>query len=77
MRYIIRLAKSFVLVAIFHAQEEKKTLKEKFQTAQEVTAMVQNVLGDIASLGERIKKYEFIKADIWTNLKNISNSPSS
>ncbi|KAI1296773.1 Multiple C2 and transmembrane domain-containing protein 1 [Halotydeus destructor] len=36
-------------------EEEKKTLKEKFQTVQEVTAMVQNVLGEIASLGERVK----------------------
>ncbi|RWS16204.1 multiple C2 and transmembrane domain-containing protein 1-like isoform X8 [Dinothrombium tinctorium] len=36
-------------------EEEKKTLKEKFQTVQEVTAMVQNILGDIASLGERVK----------------------
>jgi hypothetical protein len=35
---------------------EKKTLKEKLQTVQEITALVQNVLGDIASLGERVKK---------------------
>ncbi|RWS28324.1 multiple C2 and transmembrane domain-containing protein 1-like protein [Leptotrombidium deliense] len=42
-----------VCLQYFH--EEKKTLKEKFQTVQEVTAMVQNVLGEIASLGERVK----------------------
>jgi len=35
---------------------ERKTLKEKLQTVQEITALVQNVLGEIASLGERVKK---------------------
>ena len=35
---------------------EKKTLKERLQTVQEITALVQNVLGEIASLGERVKK---------------------
>ncbi|CAG0900950.1 unnamed protein product [Darwinula stevensoni] len=37
--------------------EEKKTLKERLQAIQEVTQTVQNVLGYIASLGERIAKY--------------------
>ena len=37
-------------------QEEKKTLKERLQAIQEVTQTVQNVLGYIASLGERIAK---------------------
>ncbi|XP_076336283.1 multiple C2 and transmembrane domain-containing protein-like isoform X2 [Tachypleus tridentatus] len=35
--------------------EEKKSLKEKLQAVQDVTAMVQNVLGEIASVGERVK----------------------
>ena len=35
---------------------EKKTLKERLQTVQEITALVQNVLGEIASFGERVKK---------------------
>lgn len=35
---------------------EKKTLKERLQTVQEITALVQNVLGEIASMGERVKK---------------------
>ncbi|XP_022252034.1 multiple C2 and transmembrane domain-containing protein 1-like, partial [Limulus polyphemus] len=35
--------------------EEKKSLKEKLQAVQEVTAMVQNILGEIASMGERAK----------------------
>ncbi|XP_054159573.1 multiple C2 and transmembrane domain-containing protein-like [Oppia nitens] len=35
--------------------EEKKSLKEKLQTVQEITAMIQNIMGEIASCGERIK----------------------
>ncbi|XP_028968713.1 multiple C2 and transmembrane domain-containing protein 1 [Galendromus occidentalis] len=35
--------------------EEKKTLKERLQAVQEITAMIQNVLGQAASLGERVK----------------------
>lgn len=35
---------------------EKKTLKERLQSVQEITALVQNVLGEIASFGERVKK---------------------
>ncbi|XP_023235699.1 multiple C2 and transmembrane domain-containing protein 2-like [Centruroides sculpturatus] len=35
--------------------EEKKSLKEKLQAVQEVTAMIQNILGEIASMGERCK----------------------
>lgn len=34
--------------------EEKKSLKERLQAVQEATATVQNVLGEVASLGERI-----------------------
>ncbi|XP_067136753.1 multiple C2 and transmembrane domain-containing protein-like isoform X5 [Centruroides vittatus] len=36
-------------------EEEKKSLKEKLQAVQEVTAMIQNILGEIASMGERCK----------------------
>ena len=35
--------------------EEKKTLKEKLQAVQDVTAMVQNALGQIAHLAEGVK----------------------
>ncbi|XP_064475145.1 multiple C2 and transmembrane domain-containing protein 1-like isoform X2 [Ornithodoros turicata] len=34
--------------------EEKRSLKERLQAVQEATATVQNVLGEVASLGERI-----------------------
>lgn len=37
-------------------QEEKKTLKEKLQAVQDATAMIQNILGEVASFGERCKK---------------------
>lgn len=37
-------------------QEEKKSLKERLQTIQEVTQGVQNAIGKIASLLEAIKK---------------------
>ena len=40
------------------ASEEKKTLKEKLQTVQEVSTAVMNILGEMASFIERIKKYE-------------------
>ncbi len=36
-------------------KEEKKTLKARLQAIQEVTAMVQNALGYVASLGESVK----------------------
>lgn len=36
-------------------KEEKKTLRAKLQAVQEVTAMVQNALGQVANLGEAIK----------------------
>ncbi|CAG2175855.1 unnamed protein product, partial [Oppiella nova] len=35
--------------------EEKKSLKEKLQTVQEITTMIQNIIGEIASSGERVK----------------------
>ncbi|CAM1293715.1 MCTP1 (predicted) [Pycnogonum litorale] len=38
-----------------NAKEEKKSLKDKLMAVQEVTAMVQNILGDIASMGESVK----------------------
>ena len=38
-------------------QDEKKTLKEKVLSVQEVTALVQTYLGYLASLTERILKY--------------------
>ncbi|KAG1658742.1 Multiple C2 and transmembrane domain-containing protein [Nymphon striatum] len=37
------------------ANEEKKSLKDKLMAVQEVTAMVQNILGEIASMGESVK----------------------
>lgn len=37
-------------------QEEKKSLMEKVQAVTEVSAMVQNTLGMIASYMERVKK---------------------
>lgn len=37
-------------------QEEKKSLKERVAAVQEVTQLVQNTIGDIASFGEKIKK---------------------
>jgi len=39
-----------------HLQEEKKSLKERVVAVQEVTQLVQNTIGDIASFGEKIKK---------------------
>ena len=36
-------------------KEEKKTLKARLTAIQEVTAMVQNALGHVASLAERAK----------------------
>ncbi len=36
-------------------KEEKKTLKARLQAIQEVTAMVQNSIGMVASLGESVK----------------------
>lgn len=36
-------------------KEEKKTLKARLQAIQEVTAMVQNAIGHVASLGEACK----------------------
>lgn len=38
-------------------REEKKTIKERLQTIQEVSQSVQNTIGRIASLGESVKKY--------------------
>ena len=35
--------------------EEKKTLKEKLQAVQDVTALVQNALGYVAHLAEGVK----------------------
>ncbi|CAG2114348.1 unnamed protein product, partial [Medioppia subpectinata] len=35
--------------------EEKKSLMEKLQTVQEITTMIQNIIGEIASSGERVK----------------------
>lgn len=37
-------------------REEKKTIKERLQTIQEVSQSVQNTIGRIASLGESVKK---------------------
>ncbi|XP_029343015.1 multiple C2 and transmembrane domain-containing protein isoform X2 [Acyrthosiphon pisum] len=37
------------------AKEEKKSLKERVAAVQEVTQLVQNTIGDIASFGEKIK----------------------
>lgn len=37
--------------------EEKKSLKEKLQTVQEISTVVMNIIGEIASYSERIKKY--------------------
>lgn len=50
------------LLVIFIFKEEKKSLKERLQTIQEVTQSVQNSIGFIASLGEQIKKlvHDFI-----------------
>jgi len=39
-----------------YLQEEKKSLKERVAAVQEVTQLVQNTIGDIASFGEKIKK---------------------
>jgi hypothetical protein len=36
--------------------EEKKTIKERLQAIQEVSQLVQNTIGFIASLGESVKK---------------------
>lgn len=41
-------------------REEKKTIKERLQTIQEVSQSVQNTIGHIASLGESVKKYVMI-----------------
>ncbi|XP_071033844.1 multiple C2 and transmembrane domain-containing protein 1 isoform X2 [Parasteatoda tepidariorum] len=35
--------------------EEKKSLKEKLQAVQDATSMIQNILGEVASFGERCK----------------------
>ena len=40
---------------MFFSKEEKKSLKERLQAIQEVTQMVQNSIGYIASLCERVK----------------------
>lgn len=37
-------------------ENEKKSLREKLQQVQDITALLQNVLGDIASMGDRVKK---------------------
>lgn len=37
-------------------KSSKKTFKEKIQILQETSAQIQNVLGDLASYGERIYK---------------------
>lgn len=37
-------------------REEKKTIKERLQTIQEVSQSVQNTIGRLASLGESVKK---------------------
>ena len=37
--------------------EDKKSLKERLQTVQEISAVVMNVIGEIASFFERCKKY--------------------
>lgn len=44
-----------------YLQEEKKSLKERVAAVQEVTQLVQNTIGDIASFGEKIKKYRSFK----------------
>lgn len=38
-------------------REEKKTIKERLQTIQEVSQSVQNTIGRLASLGESVKKW--------------------
>lgn len=38
-------------------EQEKKTIKERLQTIQEVSQSVQNTIGHLASLGERVKKF--------------------
>lgn len=37
-------------------QDEKKSVREKFQAAQEVCLQVQQGMDMVASLGERVKK---------------------
>lgn len=39
------------------AVEDKKSMRQKLQQVQEITALVQNILGEIASLGDRVRKY--------------------
>lgn len=51
-RYLFRVKNFF----FFNFQEEKKSLKERLQAIQEVTATVQNAIGAIASLFESINK---------------------
>ena len=50
---LLRIA---VFSALFWRQDEKKTLKEKVLSVQEVTSLVQSSLGYLASLTERILK---------------------
>lgn len=68
-------------------KEEKKSLKERLQAVQEATATVQNVLGEVASLGERINKYrtrfsfcryrrKSQKADLFSEKTSIDARPS-
>lgn len=50
------LLKDFpLLLVLMILQDEKKSLKEKLMAVQEVTAMVQNIMGYIASLGECVQ----------------------
>lgn len=60
---------------ILRFQEEKKTLKERLQAVQEITAMIQNVLGQAASLGERVKKWVITSFTPYGNYK-LCNSGS-
>ncbi|OQR66820.1 multiple C2 and transmembrane domain-containing protein 1-like, partial [Tropilaelaps mercedesae] len=56
---LIIFGKNYLLIQMTGSagedEEEKKTLKERLQAVQEITAMIQNVLGQAASLGERVK----------------------
>jgi len=40
-------------------ESEKKGLMDKIHMVQDTILIVQNVLDEVASFGERIKKYEF------------------
>ena len=35
---------------------EKKSLREKLATVQEITAQIQSVMGEIASMGDRVRQ---------------------